>query len=119
MNVTEQFEEILRLARQSPHAWEPTAKRAIAAFEKRTHHMRCKLTAARRVREFRRRRDLSFGQLRDALLRLPECTACRWKPTDPHWQFGLINPLLSCTGAFGCALECLRYKSSAFHPIKP
>ena len=118
MNVTEQFEEVLRLALACPaSAHTLRSAGAVNAFAKRTGRMRAKLDQQRREREFFRRRLESFDRMRAEVERLPECGACAWKPYK--FSDSLVNPLMTCTGEFGCALECLRYKSSEYTPLLP
>ncbi len=114
MNVTEQFEEMLRLARQSPHAWEPGAQRVLNVFAKRARRMREKLDARRREKIFFRLLIESQDWLHSELMALGTCETCGWD--IDRLPGGICNPLSCCTGDFGCALECLRYKSCVWHP---
>lgn len=114
MNVTETFEEVLRLARHSPESQARPSRAALIAFAGRVKRMRRRLDAQRRLRRLIRLEQDSSEQLHDELTGLKACDACDWRypaPKASQW-----NPLAHCTGDFGCAMECLRYKSCEWHP---
>ncbi len=121
MNVTEQFEEIYRLATLCPSTnTTPQSYPALVKFCRRVHEMRRKLDASRRHRARQRLQSDSYLQMRDELNRIGECDVCRWQFEFVN-GIGVVNPLTRCTGEFGCAMECLRYKSCEWHPdiLKP
>lgn len=114
MNVTEMFEEVLALARLGQTIAAPErsarAEKALARFQPRVHKMRFYLDRLRRDRSTAKRAEESCSHLMLELIKLPwPCTAC-------HYSWGEGNPLRTCTGEFGCSMDCLRYKASEIHP---
>jgi hypothetical protein len=119
MNVTETFEEILRLASLCPMPnTNARSYPALVAFSRRVWEMRRKLDDSRRRRAREKAKHESFVYLQAELHRLQPCETCGWKvfPLVDEKGWDVLKPLERCTGEFGCALECLRCKSSEWHP---
>lgn len=116
MNVTEQFLEILRLAKLAPvEAHGRGSAAALRAFEGRVRRMHMKLTKDRRWKQRERVKMDSTARTLGELRALKNCHVCGWEAAVPgqHWP---ENPLRKCTGEFGCAMDCLRYRSCEWWP---
>ncbi len=113
MNVTEMHEEVLRLAKSSPDCCTVEARRALIPFAKRVKVMRRKLDDGRRRRAFDRLQRDSVQTLLLEIMKIAVCGRCEWQYSQAKHGW---NPLIKCTGDFGCALECLRYRSCEWRP---
>lgn len=92
-----------------------TLEKALRLLNRPVRYQCIKLHRARRRRAMEKRREESLSHLHTELMRLNACDTCGWKCWEHHARHG-ISPLRTCTGEFGCALECLRYRSSELHP---
>lgn len=114
MNITERNEVVLRLATLGfdalTDAQRKQASRALAKFGAETALRRKYLDASRARRQKDKRKWESYEFMWAELRRILPCSTC-----------GVVggNPLFSCTGDFGCALERLRCRSSEFHVADP
>lgn len=125
MNVTEAFEAVFELAMSEArrNGVDSTQRLALKIVGTRARLMRTKLDARRRERAFFRLLIESSDRLHADLARLKSCLVCYWKyesapviPDPKRRPLSWWNPYHHCTGEFGCAMECLRYKSCEWHP---